>query len=120
WCKSTGFLSMLPEDANARRKEVLEKEMEQTQVDKHFHPVDPDSKPLPYTDDRYIKEAAIQWLIETDQSISAFEHPSFQHMIHLASRATRSIKIPNRKQMHDKIITLFKMQMTKLKDCLNI
>ena len=126
---------MLPEDAKARRKEALEKLMEQTQVDEHFHPVNPDDKPVPYTDDVF-KEAAIQWLIETDQvpfvlysnvsshhrrqPISAFEHPSFQKMIHMASQATRGVKIPNRKQTRDEIIALFKTQMTKLKDRLNV
>ena len=109
--------------------------MEQTQVDEHFHAIDPNNKPVHYMDEVF-KEAAIQWLIETDQvyliiysnisshrhrqPISAFEHPSFQHMIHVASHATRGVKIPNRKQTRDEIIALFKMQMTKLKDRLNV
>lgn len=57
---------MLPEDAKTRRKEALEKTMEQSQMDEHFRPVDPNDKPVSYTDDVF-KEAAIQWLIETDQ-----------------------------------------------------
>ncbi|KAM6496901.1 hypothetical protein JOM56_007374 [Amanita muscaria] len=50
WCKTSGFLSMLPEDAKARRLEALEKVMEQTQVDDHFHPMKPEDKPTPYSD----------------------------------------------------------------------
>jgi hypothetical protein len=66
WCTSSGFLSMLPEDAKARRKAALEKVMEQTQVDDHFRPMKPEDKPTPYSDEVF-KQAAIQWLIETDQ-----------------------------------------------------
>ena len=65
WCKSTNFLSMLPEDAKARRAEAIAK-MEQTRVDDHFHQISPEDKPTPYSD-AVFKEAAIQWLIETDQ-----------------------------------------------------
>jgi hypothetical protein len=41
-------------------------------------------------------------------------------MIHIASRATRAINIPNRKQTRAEIILLFKAQMSKLKDRLNV
>lgn len=57
---------MLPEDAKTRCKEALEKTMEQSQMDEHFRPVDPNDKPVSYTDDVF-KEAVIQWLIETNQ-----------------------------------------------------
>ena len=57
---------MLPEDSKARCQEALENLMQQTQVDEHFNSVNPNDKPVPYTDDVF-KEAAIQWLIETDQ-----------------------------------------------------
>ena len=56
---------MIPEDMKARRSEAAVK-MEQTQVDDHFHPVGPEDKPMPYSDVAF-KDAAIQWLIETDQ-----------------------------------------------------
>ena len=56
---------MLPEDAKARCVEAIAK-MEQTQVDDHFHQFSPEDKPTPYSDVVF-KEAAIQWLIETDQ-----------------------------------------------------
>jgi len=57
---------MLPDDTKARRQEALERALEQTQVDDHFHVVKPEDKPEPYSDDVF-KEAALQWLIETDQ-----------------------------------------------------
>ncbi|KIL54591.1 hypothetical protein M378DRAFT_31215, partial [Amanita muscaria Koide BX008] len=86
WCKSADFLSMLPEDAKARRKERDSKE--QTQLENHFQRVNPGDKPAPYSDELF-KEALIRWLIETDQPVAAFEHPSFQNMINLAFWATR-------------------------------
>lgn len=127
---------MLPDDAKARRQKDLERALEQTQVNDHFHLVKPEDKPEPYSDNGF-REAAIQWLIETDQvffnvfdrctvliislqPISGFEHPSFQRMMHIASQATRGIKIPNKKQARDEIISLFKAQMNKLKQRLNV
>ncbi|KIL57453.1 hypothetical protein M378DRAFT_63818, partial [Amanita muscaria Koide BX008] len=93
WCKSAGFLSMIPEDAKAWRKAIANTK-EQTQVDDHFHHINLEDKPIPYSDETF-KEAAIQWLVETDQPLAVFEHPSFQRMIHIASRvsATRSVQI---------------------------
>jgi hypothetical protein len=59
-------MSMLPEDAKARRQEALEKAMEQTQVDDHFKILKPEDKPVPYSESLF-KDALIQWLVETDQ-----------------------------------------------------
>lgn len=56
----------------------------------------------------------------TLQPIAALEHPSFQRMMHLASRATRGITLLNKKQTRDKIISLFKAQMNDLKRRLNV
>jgi len=60
------FLSMLPDDAKARCQEALERVIEQMQVDNHFHLAKPEDKPDPYSDNIF-REAAIQWLVETDQ-----------------------------------------------------
>ena len=57
---------MLPDDAKARRAEQLETLKKQTAVDDHFSAQKPDQKPKPYSDSIF-EEAAIQWLIETDQ-----------------------------------------------------
>ena len=56
---------MLPEDTKARRVELHEK-LQQTDVPDHFKPAPPKEKPQPYSDEIFM-EAAIQWLIETDQ-----------------------------------------------------
>jgi hypothetical protein len=52
--------------------------------------------------------------------VAAFEHPAFQDLIHIASRATRTINIMSRKQTRTEIISLFKVQMSKLKERLNV
>lgn len=41
-------------------------------------------------------------------------------MIHIASKATHGVQIPNQKQTQDEIIMIFKTQMNKLKERLNV
>ena len=65
WCKANNFDSMLPEDTKERRAALLES-LRQTNVTEHFAKAQPEEGPPPYSDDLF-KEAAIQWLIETDQ-----------------------------------------------------
>ena len=58
---------MLPEDTKARRAALLEKTLNQTQVDEHFESAGPRAaRPEPYSNALF-QEVAIQWLIETDQ-----------------------------------------------------
>ena len=40
--------------------------------------------------------------------------------MHISSRATRGVKIPNKKQAREEIVSLFKAQMNKLKQRLNV
>lgn len=56
---------MLPDDARERKHVALaESKTEQIHVDSHFQTLEPGEKLAPYSDDQ---EAAIQWLVETDQ-----------------------------------------------------
>ncbi|KAG6838993.1 hypothetical protein C0991_006762 [Blastosporella zonata] len=89
----------------------------QSQVEGHFHKLGPDEKKVLYSDEVF-KEAALQWLIDTDQPLQAFEHPLFIRMMEIASRATRGVNIPNCKQMRASIMRLFNDQMCKLRECL--
>ena len=57
---------MLPEDTKARRAALLDETLRQTEVDEHFSKQKPEDKPQPYSD-KLFEEAAIRWLIETDQ-----------------------------------------------------
>ena len=56
---------MLPEDSKARRAALLES-LRQTNVTKHFSEAKPEDKPSPYSDELF-RQAAVQYLIETDQ-----------------------------------------------------
>ncbi|KAF8150423.1 hypothetical protein BJ912DRAFT_869674, partial [Pholiota molesta] len=118
WCKTNSFISMLPEDTKARKADLLQK-LEQSQVNEHFPKARPEDKPVPYSDELF-KEAAVRWLVETDQPIQAFEHPSFKDMISTAARATRGVNIPGRKQARSHIMKSFRKQMLTLRERLNV
>jgi len=55
---------MLPEDTKGRRDAL--QSLQQSAVDEHFKQVAPEDKPITYSDEVF-KEAAIEWLIETNQ-----------------------------------------------------
>jgi hypothetical protein len=64
---------MLPEDSAARKAAALEAvaKLQQGRVDAHFETVKPGDKPKPYSDSTF-REAAIQWVIQTDKVRSTF------------------------------------------------
>jgi hypothetical protein len=55
---------MLPDDSAARKLDASK--LQQGRVDQHFEIVKPEDKPIPYSDVGF-REAAIQWLVQTDQ-----------------------------------------------------
>jgi hypothetical protein len=57
---------MLPEDSKARRTQALDENLRQTNVNDHFKLAPIEEKPEPYSDE-LLKQAAIEWLIETNQ-----------------------------------------------------
>lgn len=70
---------MLPDNSKVRRAAILDAALKQTQVDRHFKIATPDDlkKIEPYSD-RLFKDAAIQWLVETDQvNFSSFFSEDF-------------------------------------------
>ncbi|KIK92875.1 hypothetical protein PAXRUDRAFT_146389 [Paxillus rubicundulus Ve08.2h10] len=54
------------------------------------------------------------------QPIQAVDHPSFKKMIDIASQATNGVVIPTCKTTHAEIMSIFKKQMTRLRECLNV
>jgi hypothetical protein len=56
------------------------------------------------------------------QPIQALQHESFQNLIHVAARAsaTTGIKIPNRRQTREAIISQFEQQMIALRTRLTV
>ncbi|KAG1830487.1 hypothetical protein DFJ58DRAFT_671601 [Suillus subalutaceus] len=91
WAEKKKFKSMLPKDTKRRREELATDN--QTNIDGHLK----QDKVVQYSDVLF-REAALEWLIETDQPIDALEHPAFKNMIDIAARSTNGIKIPNRRQ----------------------
>lgn len=71
---------MLPDDTKARRAATLEAILHQTQVNGHFKVAAPEDKPEPYSDQLF-KDAAIQWLIETDQVSGFISLPELYFLI---------------------------------------
>ena len=66
--KANNFESMLPDDTKAHHTKILEDKLLQTNVDDHFKPMPQEEKPDPYSNETF-KQAAIEWLIETNQVI---------------------------------------------------
>ncbi|RDB14951.1 putative AC transposase [Hypsizygus marmoreus] len=114
WAGKNTFESKLPKDVKARKDaETAANQEKQSTLDPHLRDVPPKERTIPYSD-KLFREAAIEWLIATDQPLQALEHPKFIEMIDVASRATNGVKIPNRKATRQHIIDLFKKNLTDL------
>ncbi|KAH7903418.1 hypothetical protein BJ138DRAFT_1020674, partial [Hygrophoropsis aurantiaca] len=113
WAEANKFISMLPRDAKRRKEEAAVDN--QARLDAHLKPIPVKERVIPYTD-KLFREASIQWLVDTDQPIAAFEHPSFKNMIDIAAHATNGVKISTRKQTRQAIIDTFKQQLTNIRN----
>ncbi|KAF8433099.1 hypothetical protein L210DRAFT_3412657, partial [Boletus edulis BED1] len=111
WAKDNSFISMIPKDRKAQKSD--EKTGQQSQLNSHLQPKIPSEKVLVYSDKCFL-DAAIQWLVNTDQPLVALEHPSFQHMIHIAAHTTNSVNITSQKTTQEAVINSFKEHMVKL------
>ncbi|KIL69109.1 hypothetical protein M378DRAFT_61242, partial [Amanita muscaria Koide BX008] len=90
WAEDHSFISMLPKDTKRRR---LETDADgQTQLDSHLRERETKERVVPYSDARF-REAAIEWLVGTDQPLDALNHPAFQKMVHESARATNGVKL---------------------------
>ncbi|KIJ48979.1 hypothetical protein M422DRAFT_77883, partial [Sphaerobolus stellatus SS14] len=90
WVKSTpGALNKLPEHlANLKKKKLPQ---DQFMVTEHFSRAPPMGHVIPYSDELF-QQAAIVWLIATNQLIQALEHLKFKELINIASRGKNGIK----------------------------
>ncbi|KAI5999077.1 hypothetical protein EDD15DRAFT_2160881, partial [Pisolithus albus] len=111
WAAINEFPSMLPQDSKRRREEASLQS--QSSLDSHLVPKD---RVVQYSDSAF-REAAIRWLINTDQPIHALQHPDFKMMIDVASRAptTAGVKIPSHGKTREVIIDLFKASLSDLR-----
>ncbi|KAF8878861.1 hypothetical protein BD779DRAFT_1427583, partial [Infundibulicybe gibba] len=117
WAEKNCFLSMLPKDSKQRKDQAAIET--QSRLDVHLKPIPVKEKTIPYTD-KLFRNAAVEWLVSTDQPIQALEHPSFQNMIYVAARATNGVKIPERRTTCEEIIDTFKQQLIALRGRLNV
>ncbi|KAK0488219.1 hypothetical protein EDD18DRAFT_1081830, partial [Armillaria luteobubalina] len=95
WAEDNKFASMLPD--NCKEQKAAKVSEQQTRLDSHLRECEKKEVILPYTDELF-EEVTVEWLVATDQPIDALQHPAFKKMIHVASRASDGVHIPNRKQ----------------------
>ncbi|KAG1734012.1 hypothetical protein EDD22DRAFT_787952, partial [Suillus occidentalis] len=101
WANQHSFKLMLPGDVKACKENAAQQRIN-AHLTKHK-----DKRVIPYSD-KLFKQAAIKWLVATDQPIQVLEHPKFQELIHVASHATNGVRMPGRKETHAKIMRMFK------------
>ncbi|KAJ7234224.1 hypothetical protein C8J57DRAFT_1089980, partial [Mycena rebaudengoi] len=116
WCATTGFESRLADDVKERKLAATQAKDEAARL--HQLTLDPHLRNKPehvvaYTD-RLFLDAALEWLIATDQPVAALEHPKFKTMIDIAACATEGVRIPGRNSARAEIMKLFHTQMDKL------
>jgi hypothetical protein len=68
WAETNHFLSMLPKDAEKRRKDAHTNN--QPRLDPHLREKQQKERTIPYTDELF-RNAAIEWLVSTDQVCKA-------------------------------------------------
>ncbi|KAH7884277.1 hypothetical protein F5I97DRAFT_1792655, partial [Phlebopus sp. FC_14] len=87
-------------------------------LDDHVRKIIPSEWIILYLD-KLFQEVVIEWLISTNQSIQAIDYLSFRNMIEIVSCATKGVIVLNHKTTHAEIISIFKRQMSHLKEHLN-
>ncbi|KAJ7799546.1 hypothetical protein B0H14DRAFT_2297495, partial [Mycena olivaceomarginata] len=88
----------------------------QPTLDNHLRYIPPKKRVIPYSHESF-REAAIEWLVATDQ---VTHRPKFRDMIDIASREKDGVRIPGRKSTREEIIDLFKRRIDQLKTKLNV
>ncbi|KAK6969475.1 putative AC transposase [Favolaschia claudopus] len=116
WAKKNDFESALPSDRRAK-KEAEAKDTQPT-LDQHLREKPEQEVIIPYSDALF-REAAIEWLVATDQPIDALENPKFVNMIDIAARAKNGVRLPKKKATRKGIINLFQERMDNLRKKLN-
>ncbi|KAJ7134096.1 hypothetical protein C8R46DRAFT_923455, partial [Mycena filopes] len=120
WAEKANFISALPSDRKkAKAAAAASLPSPQTTLDDHLTSIPTTERVIPYSDAAF-REAAIEWLVSTDQPIDALNNEKFKNMIDIASRAKDGVKIPGRKSIRVEILNLFKTRMKNLKAKLNV
>ncbi|KAJ7847688.1 hypothetical protein B0H13DRAFT_1646001, partial [Mycena leptocephala] len=121
WAVKNDFESKLEEDIPSRKQALAEAEeakakLPQQTLDPHLR--EKPERVVSYSDELF-RDAALEWLIATDQPIDALNHPKFKEMIDIAARAPDGVKIPGRKTTREEILNLFQKQMANLRVRIN-
>ncbi|KAF8574103.1 hypothetical protein K439DRAFT_1373364 [Ramaria rubella] len=122
WVRETpGTKKKLPKHLKQLRMEAtrVTNDLPQSALTDHFGPAPPAEIIIPYSDEQ-LKQAAMEWLIATDQPIQALEHPKFVEMIEVAARAKNSVKVPTGKATRKGIMLLFRQHLHDVKSCINV
>ncbi|KAI0747446.1 hypothetical protein BC629DRAFT_1244000, partial [Irpex lacteus] len=119
WCLENSFESKLPGDVQKRNQQLKgiadrQKTLDDTLVEK------PKKERVIAYSDLTFQRAAIEWMILTDQPLSAIDHPKYRAMIELAARSTEGVTIPSRKSARVQIMKLFNDDMVALSKRLNV
>ena len=85
---------MLPDDTKARRMALSLESLRQTEVEDYYTKQKPEDKPPPYSD-RLFEEAAIQWLIQTDQVCLPYSIKASMHAETIPYLAYSGIRAPS-------------------------
>ncbi|KZT00014.1 uncharacterized protein LAESUDRAFT_667125, partial [Laetiporus sulphureus 93-53] len=118
-CEKNDFDSKLSSDIATHKAKILESQISQGILEGHIQVSQPAEHAISYSDEAF-KSAAIQWLVETDQPIGAFEHQAFTNLINLTSHAKGVAKISKRASTRREIVDLFHQCLCDLKKWLQI
>ncbi|OSC97206.1 hypothetical protein PYCCODRAFT_1530807 [Trametes coccinea BRFM310] len=121
WALENNFESKLPGDVRQRKQAQDAAKARQAggSLDQHLREMPPKEKVARYTEQLF-REAVVEWLIATDQPISAVEHPKFKRMIEVAAAAKDGVQIPSRKLARAEIMNMFQREISGLKKRLNV
>ncbi|KAJ7852112.1 hypothetical protein B0H13DRAFT_1643573, partial [Mycena leptocephala] len=112
WTTKNNFESRLEADAKPRKAAEEFVWLQQQTLDSNLR--EKPERVVSYSD-KLFRDAALEWLIATDQPTRALEHPKFKEMINVASRASDGVKIPGGTVTRQGIIDLFKEQLSQLR-----
>ncbi|KAI0739796.1 hypothetical protein C8Q80DRAFT_1111210 [Daedaleopsis nitida] len=119
WALANNVESRLPSDILKRKEADANAKLAQQTLDAHLRTETPKERVYRYSE-AIFRRAVIEWLICTDQPLSAVEHPKFKEMIKIAAAATQGVEIPSRKVARAEIMRLFNDQMKGLRDKLTV
>ncbi|KAI0682147.1 hypothetical protein BC835DRAFT_1300281, partial [Cytidiella melzeri] len=80
WAKEANFESKLPDDVKKCKKQNRKIEAEQKTLDAHLQDMTKANQVVAYSDPAFCR-AILEWIVITDQPISATEHPQYHTMM---------------------------------------